>query len=111
MLQIDQWGWSLCSIREYYNRDKLSLSPTFYYYDQELGDKVLFNQTMEKSIVRGMLVDIHARVTHSGVCILRGKPCSCQILGDGQKQHFGNQFPDYKPAYINVACKIVEETL
>lgn len=67
---------------------------------------------MEKNTVRGFLKDIYAHVTHSGkVCILRGKPCSCRILGDGQKHHFGNQFPNYKPAHINVACKILEESI
>jgi hypothetical protein len=54
-------------------------------------------------------MNMEAKVTHSGAkCILRGKPCSCKILGDGEKQHFGNQFPDNKPAYINVACKFID---
>ena len=55
---------------------------------------------------------MEAKVVHSGAkCILRGKPCACKILGDSEKQHFGNQFPDHKPAYINVACKFIDETL
>lgn len=55
---------------------------------------------------------MEAKVVHSGAkCTLRGKPCVCKILGDSEMQHFGNQFPDHKPAYINVACKFIDETL
>lgn len=53
---------------------------------------------------RGILVDMIARATPSD-CMLRGRPCTCKVLGDGIKHHFGNNTPGNPPASISLECK------
>jgi hypothetical protein len=113
LLTVNRWGFTFCADRAFYDRDAISPSPYFSYFDDELKDKIYFENHLTKNYIRGSLINmvVKSNITDDFDATLRGRKCDCKILGDGTKQHFGNIFPDFPKASINLSCKFADQTI
>jgi hypothetical protein len=112
LLKFHQWGFTFCKDTPYYDRDRIIADGGFYYTNFELGDEVLFFNKLTKNHIRGVLINMVVNTTLiDDECRLRGRKCSCKILGDGKQQHFGTIFPNHPPASIYLQCKFTDQEI
>lgn len=64
-----------------------------------------FNEDSRRVYKEGILTGIIEKVTIINPTVMDGEEYDCTILGDGTIQHFGEIFPQYKPATIYMTCK------
>ena len=93
----------LCSLRQGY----YLIFSFFSYFEDKIKDEIYFENNLIKNYSHGTLINmmVKSSISDQYECTLRGTKCHCKILGDGTKQPFGNIFPKFPRASINLDCK------
>ena len=104
------WGYTSCSDRGFTDAERIYPNNAFTYIDRQLGNEIRVKQTEKRNYLYSFLHSIVLKATEVDSCTLSKKPCSCQILGDGQVHHFGVSSTNHSPAQIFLNCKYVAST-
>lgn len=80
-----------------------SPSPSKIFGDADDGFDIVSSQERKDVYISGVLQQIIVRATVESATI-RNVPYNCQIIGDGEVQHFGIDIPNSPPCTIYVKC-------